>query len=63
MREVEPVQQVAARAELTGPDRRRGGVDLRGDGSREAFTGRWRKEVVEQHPGEDAVAALRRALA
>ncbi|HYF27969.1 MAG TPA: hypothetical protein VD931_19660 [Baekduia sp.] len=61
-REIEPVAQVAARIELAGPGGQRGGVDLRGDGSAEAFTGRWRKQVVEARRGEDAVAALRRAL-
>ena len=63
VREVEPVAQVAARLELAGPGRARGGVDLRGDGSAEAYTGRWRRVVVAREPGEDAVAALRRALA
>jgi hypothetical protein len=58
----EPIQQVAARAEVTA-GRRRGGVDLRGDGSTEAWTGRWRRGLVEQRSGESAYAALRRALA
>jgi len=62
-REYEPIDLVAARAEITGPRRLRGGVDLRGDGSAEAFTGRLRRRVVEQAPGESASAALRRALA
>jgi len=63
LRSYDPVGQVAARAELAGPRRARGGVDVRGDGSAEAFRGRWRREVVAQAPGEDAFAALRRALA
>lgn len=62
VREVEPVAQVVARAELRGPRGLRAGVDVRGDGSAEAFTGRWAKRLVEQRPGEDAFAALRRAL-
>ena len=59
MREIEPVRQVAARLELAngwrGP---RGGVDVRGDGSVEAWSGLLRKQVLEGDP----VAALRRAL-
>lgn len=60
-REYEPVMQVAARLEVSGPGVR-GGVDIRGDGSSEAYSGRWRKRLVEQQPGEDAVQALRRVL-
>jgi hypothetical protein len=62
-REITPVRQVVARGEVAGPDGARGGVDLRGDGSAEAWTGRWRRTVVAPHDGEDAVGALRRALA
>jgi hypothetical protein len=62
-RTIDASRQVAIRAELTGPDGARGGVDLRGDGSAEAFTGRWRRAVVEQRKRETAVDALRRALA
>ncbi len=62
-RELTPVAQVAVRAEITGPRTVRGGVDLRGDGSTEAFTGRVRRRVVERVPGETAPEALRRVLA
>ena len=63
MRRIEPVQQVVARLELAGPRRLRAGVDVRGDGSSEAWTGRVRRRVVEQGGREDAVAALRRVIA
>ena len=61
-REYEPVQQVVGRGELRGPGRRRCGIDVRGDGSSEAWTGRWARRLVEQRPGEDAGAALARVL-
>jgi len=57
-----PVQQVAARGEIAGPGRLRGGVDLRGDGSAEAYTGRLRRRLVDRRAGETAYDALRRAL-
>jgi hypothetical protein len=63
MRRLEPVQQVVGRVELTGPKRLRAGIDVRGDGSSEAFTGRVRRQLVEQQRRESAVDALRRVLA
>jgi hypothetical protein len=62
IRRLEPVQIVEARLELSGPRGLRAGVDVRGDGSSEAFTGRLRRRVVEQRDGESAYDALRRAL-
>ena len=48
--------------ELTGPGRLRTGLDVRGDGSSEAFTGRLRRRLVEQRGRESSYDALRRAL-
>ena len=61
-RRIEPSQQVVARLELSGPRGRQGGVDLRGDGSEEAFSGRWRRRVIERRRGESAAHALSREL-
>ena len=61
-REYEPARVVAGRFELTGPDGLRAGVDVRADGSAEAYRGRIRKRPVDRAEGENAVAALRRVL-
>ncbi|UGS34122.1 hypothetical protein [Capillimicrobium parvum] len=65
-RRIDPVAQVAVRAEVAGPQRFlakvTAGVDLRGDASAEAWTGRVSKQVVQPHRGETAVDALRRVL-
>ena len=66
-KQFEPIQQVTARIEIAGPQRLfasvRGGLDVRGDGSTEAYIGRVRRELVELRKGENAYRALRRALA
>jgi hypothetical protein len=62
IRRLDPVQIVVGRLELSGPGRIRAGVDVRGDGSSEAFTGRFRRQVVAQRDGESAYEALRREL-
>ena len=61
-REYEPVRQVAGRFELRGPEGLRAGIDVRGDGSAEAYRGWIRKQVIERRAGETAVQALRREL-
>src|SRR4051812_2122880 len=61
-REYAPVAQVAVRGEVAGPAGLRGGVDLRGDGSAEAYTGRLRRRLVERGSGETVYEALRRTL-
>ena len=63
IRRLDPARVVVARLELSGPRGLRAGVDVRGDGSTEAFTGRVRRRVLEQRDGESAYDALRRELA
>jgi hypothetical protein len=57
----EPREQVAVRAELRGR-RVAAGIDVRGDGSVAAWTGRVRRRAVEPADGESPYEALRRTL-
>ena len=61
VRRYEPHQQVVARLEVSGRGVR-AGVDIRGDGSAVAFTGRFRRRVVARENGETSYDALRRAV-
>jgi hypothetical protein len=66
VRRYTPADQVAARAELMGPQRLRpfihAGIDVRGDGSIVAWSGGVRREAITMVGGESAYAALRRAV-
>ena len=67
-RRYEPEDLIASRAELAGPQRWRpdvrAGLDVRGDGSVRAWTadGATGRAELAPRDGEDAYAALRRAL-
>lgn len=65
-RDYEAIELVHGRVEVsiaTGRFKhRRGGVDVRRDGSIEAYVGRTNRTVVEPTPGETIPQALRREL-
>ena len=60
-RSYEAVQLVPLRVSLAGAPIA-AGADVRGDGSVEAWTGRFRRSVVLQDAGESPYDALRRVL-
>jgi hypothetical protein len=66
VRRYKPSDQVAARAELKGPQRLRpiihAGIDVHGDGSVVAWSGGVKREQITMVGGETAYAALRRAV-
>ena len=63
-RKIAASRLVSVRLEISGPGRIvpafRGGIDLRGDGSTEAFTGRSHRTLIVQGKRESATQALRR---
>lgn len=65
LRDFAPVEQVVGRVEISRRGHRpllgeHAGVDVRGDGSMEAWAGRVSRRVIEQAPGETVFGALRR---
>jgi hypothetical protein len=66
VREFSPAAQVVARLEVSGPGRflasKRGGVDLRGDGSVQAYVGGARRRLIEPADRQTPYDALREAL-
>lgn len=61
IRDFQPSELVAMRLEIRGRGVC-GGIDLQGDGSQQAYTGRIRRKALEPEPGGNAVTALRQAL-
>lgn len=61
MRTYEPDEIVALRAEVSGRGVR-AGIDVRGNGDAEAFTGRVSRRLIEPERGESPYDALRRVL-
>jgi hypothetical protein len=66
VRRFEAAEQVVARIELSGPERLmprvRAGVDVRGDGSTEAYLGHVTRDAVSGRKGDSTYTALRRAI-
>lgn len=61
IRDFPPSELVAMRLEIRGRGVC-GGIDLQGDGSQVAYTGRLKRKAIEPAPGQNAVGALREAL-
>ena len=61
LRRYEPADQVALRVELRGPGVA-AGIDVRGDGSVAAWTGRVRRRELKPADGESPYEALRNSV-
>jgi len=61
VRRYEAGDQVAGRVELNGPGVAVG-VDVRGDGGIQAWTGRWRRRPLKLEDGETPFEGLRRVV-
>jgi hypothetical protein len=66
LRRYAPADQVVARIELAGPERRlasrHAGIDVRGDGSIEVYSGRVRRQRLEDGSDDDPLVTIRGAL-
>ncbi len=65
LRNYEAIEIVHSRIEVAVGgtfSKRKGGIDVRRDGSSEAWLGGASKQLIEPRPGEDLVAALRREI-
>lgn len=68
LRDYDPIDQVVGRVEISKKGHRpllgeHAGIDVRGDGSMEAWSGRLSRNVIEQSPGETVLGALKRGFA
>ncbi|MBI5310466.1 MAG: hypothetical protein HZB14_05505 [Actinobacteria bacterium] len=68
LRDFDPIEQVVGRVEIHRKGHRpllgeHAGIDVRGDGSMEAWSGKLSRSLIEQSPGETVIGALRRGFA
>lgn len=67
LRDFDPIDQVVGRVEISRKGHRpllgeHAGIDVRGDGSMEAWSGKLSRTVIEQSPGETVLGALKRGF-